>query len=108
MTWIHCDARNGDVVTCSEDSAFGVDNASDTMRKQFVSIYTDMTIDEARAYTRAKFDRAGRVISKNSYNVDLTAVVPAAERDNITDREAKVDLVETKLDPNLITAIGVR
>ena len=105
MTWFHCDVRNGNIVTCSSDERFNAKNCSDTMCKQFINVYTTLTLEEAREYKGPIEDDEGNILSKHSYRLDLTKVVPADQHHMIQDRECKCDLVDSPLDINLIERI---
>jgi|GEM_PF-6932062 hypothetical protein len=106
MTWLHCHPDDGSVVSCSEDDRFNEANASDAMRKEFVNIYTDMTIEQAREFkgpswiVEASEDNEGKGIMdhKHPYQIDLTNVVPLEDQDKIEDRTIAIPLVTTNLD----------
>ena len=107
MTWFHLSVKNGDVVSCTDDSKFGEGRCSEAMCKNFVNVYTDLTLAEARKYKGPIVDDDGNHVSPHSYRGDLTKVGPADEQHKIEDRDAKCCLVAEPIDISLIQPIKV-
>ena len=108
MTWFHLSIKNGDVVSCTDDSNFGEGRCSEAMCKHFINVYTDLTLAEAREYKGPIVDDNGDHLHSHSYRVDLTKVVPVEEQHKIEDRDAKCCLITEPIDVNLIQPIEVR
>jgi len=105
MTWLHCDVRDGSVVSCSSDEDFTEANASHEMKSQFVNIHTDIPIDKARLYKKPLFDSNGNFVKKRQWFVDLRAVVPVEHRGKIADREQEIPLIKTSIAAEEITKV---
>jgi len=63
------------------------------MKKNFVNVYTEMTIKEARLYKRPLEDSDGKILQKRQWKMDLHEIVPECHHECITDRGEEVPLI---------------
>jgi len=92
-------------VTCSTDEDFTEANASETMKRHFINIHADMTIEAARKYKEPVLDRKGNLVSKRPWKVDLDAIVPTEHKSKVVDRTKEVPLIKTTISEGDVTKV---
>ena len=76
------------------------------MKCNFVNVYTDIPIEEARLYKRPLEDQDGNILQKRQWKIDLNTFVPPEHQDKITDRDREVPLVHELESRRVVTEHG--